>query len=192
MKIADRLIIRVLKATVLTLLSIVAQPQSAPSAPPKSVTEVFAISTSAAERATLALAHMMPEKGYSFVPTRGAFKGVRTFAQLTRHIAVDNYLNGAALLGEKPPIDPGLKENGPDSLRSKAEVIKFLEDSFMYLHKAVATVNERNLLEMVEYPGGGKVARLSVVNAAISHPWDIYGQMIEYLRMNGIDPQKAK
>jgi hypothetical protein len=35
------------------------------------------------------------------------------------------------------------------------------------------------------------VPRLSVVTAAISHPWDIYGQMIEYLRMNGIDPEKS-
>jgi hypothetical protein len=45
-------------------------------------------------------------------------------------------------------------------------------------------------MEVVELPEGGRVPRLSVVTAAISHPWDIYGQMIEYLRMNGIDPQK--
>jgi hypothetical protein len=82
---------------------------------------------------------------------------------------VDNYLSGAALLGEKPPIDPGLYENGSDSVRTKAEVIKFLRDSFIYLHKGVNTVNEKNLMEQVNYPGGDRVARLSIVTAAISH-----------------------
>jgi hypothetical protein len=160
------------------------------SAPPRNVTDVFEGAVSGPERATLALAEKMPADRYDFVPATGEFKGVRTFAQLAKHIAVDNYLNGAALLGEKPPIGPGSHENGPDSIRGKAEVMKFLRDSFVYLHKAVATVNERNLMEDVDYPGDGRVARLTVVTAAISHPWDIYGQMIEYLRMSGIDPQK--
>jgi hypothetical protein len=115
---------------------------------------------------------------------------VRTFGQLAKHIAVANYLNGAALLQEKVPIDAGKQENGPDSVRSKAEVVLFVQDSFLYLHKAMATVNERNLMEALDLPEGGQAPRLSVVTAAISHPWDIYGQMIEYLRMNGIDPQK--
>jgi hypothetical protein len=149
-------------------------------ASPRTVTEVFDRSVSGPERATLSLAEKMPESSYSFVPTSGEFKGVRTFAQLAKHIAVDNYLNGAALLREKPPIDPGAHKNGPESIRTKAEVIKFLRDSFIYLHKGVATMNGKNLMELVDYAGSGSVARLSVVTAAISHPWDIYGQMIEY------------
>jgi hypothetical protein len=164
--------------------------QTSTPAAPKNVTEVFDRSTSAAERATLALANAMPEGRYSFRPTKGEFKSVRTFAQLAKHIAVANYLNGAALLGEKPPIDPGVHENGPESVRSKGEVVTFLQESFVYLHKGIAMVNEHNLMEVVDIPEGGRVTRLSVVTAAISHPWDLYGQMIEYLRMNGIDPQK--
>jgi hypothetical protein len=163
--------------------------QNVPAAP-KTVAEAFDQSVSAAERATVALAEAMPENRYSFVPANGEFHGVRTFAQLAKHIAVANYLNGAALLGEKVPIDVGKHENGPDSVRSKAETVKFLRDSFLYLHKAMATVNERNLMEVLDLPEGGQAPRLSVVTAAISHPWDLYGQMIEYLRMNGIDPQK--
>jgi hypothetical protein len=165
--------------------------QSNKIAPPTSVVEIFEQSVSGPERATVALAEKMPDSFYNFVPTRGEFKGVRTFAQLAKHIAVDNYMNGAALLKEKPPIEPGQHEDGPDSVSTKAEVIKFLRESFIYLHKGVGTVNEKNLMEQVDYPGGGRVPRLSVVTAAISHPWDIYGQMIEYLRMNGIDPQKT-
>ncbi|HEV8181751.1 MAG TPA: hypothetical protein VGQ61_05220, partial [Candidatus Angelobacter sp.] len=107
------------------------------------------------------------------------------------HIAVANYQMGAALLREKVPIEPGPHDDDPDSLRSKADVVKFLRESFVYLYKGIATVNEHNLMEVVELHDGGLVPRLSVVTAAISHPWDIYGQMIEYLRMNGIDPQKS-
>jgi len=61
---------------------------------------------------------------------------------------------------------------------------------FAYLHKAVGTVNQGNLMESMSYEGV-RLPRLTVVNAAISQTWDIYGQMIEYLRMNGVDPQKA-
>jgi DinB superfamily len=139
----------------------------------------------------MSIANAMPEDRYGFVPTNGEFKDVRSFAQLAKHIAVDNYLSGAALLREKPPVALGVHENGPDSLQSKAEVLKFLQDSFAYLHRAVATVNEKNLMELVDYPGGGHVSRLAAVASATAHPWDIYGQMIEYLRMNGIDPQAA-
>ena len=157
-----------------------------------SVTAEFQSFVSAAERACLTLANAMPEDQYAFVPTNGEFKGVRSFGLLVKHIAVDNYLNGAALLGEKPPVDPGSHENGPDSIQSKAEVMRFLRDSFAYLHRGMAKVNGKNLLEIIEYPGGGRVTRLAVISSAISHPWDIYGQMIEYLRMNGMDPQAAK
>ena len=157
---------------------------------PTSVVEVFDRSIDGPERATLALAEKMPDSRYNFVPTQGEFKGVRTFAQLVKHIAVANYQMGAVLLRAKVPIEPGPHDNGPDSVRSKADVVKFLRESFVYLHKGIATVNEHNLMEVVELPEGGRVPRLSVVTAAISHPWDIYGQMIEYLRMNGIDPQR--
>jgi len=158
--------------------------------PPTSVVEVFDRSVDGPEQATLALAEKMPESLYNFVPTHGEFKGVRTFAQLAKHIAVANYQMGAVLLREKVPIEPGPHDNGPDSLHSKADVVKFLRESFVYLHKGIAVVNEHNLMEVVELPEGGRVPRLSVVAAAIAHPWDIYGQMIEYLRMNGIDPRK--
>jgi hypothetical protein len=174
----------------LIVCSLAAHAQTSTAATPGNVTEVFDRAVGAAERATMAMANAMPEERYSFRPTKGEFKGVRTFAQLVKHIATDNYINGAILLAEKPPFASGHHENGPDSIRSKAEVVKFLADSFIYLHKAMAAVNEHNLMEMVELPEGGRVPRLSVMTAAISHPWDIYGQMIEYLRMNGIDPQK--
>jgi hypothetical protein len=94
--------------------------QAAHSAP-KSATEVFQQSVTGPERATLRLAESMPDGKYFFVPTNGEFSGVRTFAQLVKHIAVDNYMMGAALLGERVTIDIGVNENGPDTIITKAQ-----------------------------------------------------------------------
>jgi len=157
---------------------------------PRTVTEVFSQGSTNTEAVIISLAEAMPEDKYSFVPTNGEFKGVRTFAQLVKHIASNNYVDGAALLKARPPIDVHERDNGPDSVRSKAEIVRFVRDSFEYMQKAIRTVNQGNLMERVEFPGAqGGIPRLTIINAAMVHPWDIYGQMIEYLRMNGIDPQ---
>jgi len=89
-------------------------------------------------------ADAMPEDKYSFVPTTGEFKGVRTFAQQVKHVAAVNYILAAAILEEKSPGDTG-GENGPDSAASKADIIKYLKDSFTYLHKATLSVKDRSL-----------------------------------------------
>jgi hypothetical protein len=68
-----------------------------------------------------------------------------------------------------------------------------LKDSFAYVHKAVATINESNLTDTVRSPfGEGKVTRLGLATAISWHAYDHYGQMVEYLRMNGIIPPASK
>jgi hypothetical protein len=156
---------------------------------PRTVTEVFDRTISGEERQILAVAEAMPADKYAFAPVNGEFSGVRTFGQMVKHIAVDYYVDAAALLQEKIPIDPGDHENGPDSIRGKSEVLKLLRDSFIYMHKAIRTVNQKNLMEPVQFQDV-RIPRLSIVTSALAHPMDHYGQLIEYLRMNGIDPQK--
>ena len=85
---------------------------------------------SSAEKEIVSLAEAMPADKYNFAPTAGEFTGVRTFGQQMRHIAAVNYEVAAALLGEKNPIDMGKSENGPDSLDSKAAIVKFLKAVF--------------------------------------------------------------
>src|SRR5712671_4259354 len=85
-------------------------------------------------------ADAMPEDKYSFAPTTGEFKGVRTFAQQVKHVAAVNYILAAAILEEKSPVDTG-GENGPDSVTSKTDIIKYLKDSFVYLHKATLSID---------------------------------------------------
>jgi len=136
-------------------------------------------------------ADAMPEDKYSFAPsTAGEFKGVRTFAQQVKHVAAVNYIFGATILNEKPPVDVG-GESGPDSVKTKAEIMQFLKDSFAYLHKAVSSINDKNALDEVSL-FGMKLSRLSVGTFSTAHPFDHYGQMVEYLRMNSIVPPASR
>jgi hypothetical protein len=144
-----------------------------------------------AEHDFVPAAEAMPDDKYSFAPSNGEFKGVRTFAQQVRHVSAANYMFGASILGEKPPVELG-GENGPEALKSKDEIVKFMKDSFAYLHKALATVTEKNELDQIESPFGTKVARLSLASFSTTHPFDHYGQMVEYLRMNGIVPPASR
>ncbi|MGA2687379.1 MAG: DinB family protein [Candidatus Korobacteraceae bacterium] len=153
---------------------------------------VFDHSLSSVENEFVSAAEAMPDDKFNFAPTQGEFKGVRTFAQQIKHVAAVNYMFGAAILGEKPPVNVG-SENGPENLTSKADIVKFLKDSFAYLHKAVNSIDETNVLEKVQSPfGSNKITRLSLTIIALGHPFDHYGQMVEYLRMNNIIPPASR
>ena len=101
--------------------------------------------SAAVEREFVPAAEAMPDDKFNFAPTQGDFKGVRTFAQQIKHVSAVNYMLGAAILSEKPPVELG-SENGPDNITSKADVVKFMKDSFAYLHKALNTIDESNVL----------------------------------------------
>jgi hypothetical protein len=153
---------------------------------------VYDRSLSGVEKEFVSAAEAMPDDKFNFAPTQGDFKGVRTFAQQIKHVAAVNYMLGSAILSEKPPVPLG-SENGPENLTSKTDIVKFLQDSFAYLHKALATLDENNILGQVQSPfGSNKVTRLGLTNIALAHPFDHYGQMVEYLRMNNIIPPASR
>jgi hypothetical protein len=156
------------------------------------VAQVLNQSVTGVESEFVPAAEAMPEDKYSFAPTGGEFKGVRTFAQQVKHVAAVNYILGASILGEKPPVELG-GENGPDSIKTKTDVVKFLKDSFAYFHKAVDSINSGNLLIPVKNPFGEKmVTRLWITTLNVGHCFDHYGQMAEYLRMNSIIPPASR
>lgn len=157
-----------------------------------SVTELLDHTVSNFEHEFMPTAEAMPEDKFGFAPTNGEFKGVRTFAQQIKHVAAVNYELGAAILEQKPPVEIN-DEAGPASITSKADVIKYAKDSFAYVHKAIATINDGNLTATVRSPfGEGYVSRLGLASAVASHGFDHYGQMVVYLRMNGIVPPASK
>jgi uncharacterized damage-inducible protein DinB len=158
----------------------------------RTVAQVLDHSVSSVEHEFVSAADAMPEDKFGFAPTNGEFKGVRTYAEQIKHVAAVNYIFGAAILGEKVPVDVG-DESGPVSLKTKAQIMSYLKDSFAYVHKAVQTINEKNLVEPVKSPfGEGTVTRLSLATSVGAHCFDHYGQMVEYLRMNGIIPPGSR
>jgi hypothetical protein len=148
---------------------------------------------SAIEKQIVDVAEAMPEDKYNFSPETlnipGAdYKGVRTFAVQVKHVAASNYFIWSPLTGDKLP--EGLKDgNGPENLKTKADIIKFLKDSFALGHKAAATLTTENMLQN---PGNSKSTRLRLATFGVAHAFDHYGQMVEYLRMNGIVPPASR
>jgi uncharacterized damage-inducible protein DinB len=166
--------------------------QAPKSAEPRTTGQVLDHYIANVEGEFVPAAEAMPEDKYSFAPTNGEFKGVRTFAQQVKHVAAVNYLIAAAILGEKPPVDTG-GESGPDAIKSKAEIVTFLKESFAYVHKAVPGIGEKAALEAVKNPFGDRpVTRLELAAWVPGHSFDHYGQMVEYLRMNGIVPPASR
>ena len=174
------------------LIAVAAAQTGKPKVEHRSVTDILDHTVLNLEHEFVPAAEAMPEDKFAFAPSNGEFKGVRTFAEQVKHVAAVNYLFGAALLEEKPPVEIG-GESGPASLTSKAEIIKYLKNSFAYVHKAIATINESNLALTVASPfGEGSVSRLGLAASVAAHGYDHYGQIVEYLRMNGIVPPASR
>jgi len=191
--------VKLARQTVLTLLLFgafaVAQDKPKTEAPkePPSVTTILDRTFSSLEREFVPAVEAMPADKFTFAPTNGEFKGVRTFRDQAMHVAATNYQVAAAILGEKPPVDYGKGENGPENITSKADVVKFVKDSFAYTHKAIQSVNDKNLNGWIKNPfGEGQATRLGMAMVVTWHSFDHYGQMVEYLRMNGIIPPASR
>lgn len=160
---------------------------------PPTVASVVDRDISAVEKQIIDVAEAMPEEKFNFSPESlsipgSDYKGVRSFAVQLKHVAASNWFIWSPLTGEKLP--EGLNDgNGPANLKTKAEVINFLKDSFALGHRAAATLTAENLLQL---PGKSKSTRLRLAEFGVSHACDHYGQMIEYLRMNGIVPPASR
>jgi len=170
---------------------------STPPAPPSSISGVLNARLKGIESEFVSAADAMPEDKYSFAPTNGEFKGVRTFAQQIRHVAATNWEVAAGMVGEKPPVETqGPNDNGPESIKSKADLMKYLKDSFAYAHKAVDQITPENAVAPINSPfdpsGKAKTTRLGMAVLLFGHGFDHYGQMVEYLRMNGIIPPASR
>jgi hypothetical protein len=158
------------------------------------VARLYDSQLSGVEGEMLPLVKEVPESAFGFAPKTGAFKGARTFAEQAKHVATVMYMVAAASLGQKPPIDLGSGENGPDSVKTKEQIVKYLSDAFAYTHKAMNALTDKNQLEMVKapFPGAPDMARAGIANIAIGHTFDHYGQMVVYARMNNVIPPASR
>ena len=140
----------------------------------------------------IGVAKAMPADKYSFSPASkniaGAkFDGVRTFGGEVTHLIQANYYFYSVVGGMKPDVD--MKAIG--ALTSKDEIVKALEASFAFAHKALATLTVSNTFDTIK-PIDGLSSRGALAAFGVAHGYDHYGQMVEYLRMNGIVPPGSK
>ncbi len=100
----------------------------------------------------------------------------------------------AAALGEDPPADAG-DEVGPQAVRTKAEILTYLKGSFAHLDKAIEAIGQTNVPvnpSPISPLKKGEVTRSALVTESLMHAADHYGQIVEYLRMNGVVPPASR
>lgn len=147
-----------------------------------------------AQTKIVSAADAMPADKYGFVPTDGEFKGVRTFGQEVKHLAATNFILAAAALGEDPPTDAG-DETGPQTVRTKAEILDYLVESFARIGQAIDAIGNKNAAVKSSPISPLKNAEATCLALAVEsmiHALNHYGQMVEYLRMNGIVPPASR
>lgn len=160
-----------------------------PDLPP--LAKVHDLQLSVLEQDFVPLAEAMPADKYNFAPTAGEFKGVRTFAQQILHTAAAIYTFSAAVLEEKLPKELEAGEYGPATLKTKEDLVAYLKGAFAYAHRAMAKLTAENLGDDVQ-AWWGKAPRMFMADGAIWHSYDHYGQLVVYLRMNGIVPPASR
>lgn len=153
---------------------------------PKSIAESVGRTLQFAEGNFLDVAEAMPEEKYGFIPTVGKFDDARSFGEQVKHVACAQFAFFNEFEGKKPPDD--CEKGGHDPAKTKAELIKYLKDSFDYSNRILATLTEKNALERVEGRYAGPNTKLGISIVAVWHITDHYGQLVEYLRMNGLVP----
>jgi len=174
-------------------VAVVFLPKAQPSQAEPTLASAIDREISAVEKQVLDAAETMHEEKFNFSPESlsrpsGNYKGVRTLAVQVKHIAASNYFIWSGLTGDKLPAN--LKDgNGPEDVQTKAEILGFLKDSFALGHMAAATLTTENMLKTPEH---SKSTRLHLATFGVAHAFNHYGQMVEYLRMNGIVPPASQ
>src|SRR5467141_4325987 len=154
---------------------------ASPSTPP-TIAAAIDREISLVEKEVVEAAEAMPEDKFDFSPEKlnlpgSDYKGVRTFGEQLKHIAASNYLIWSPITGDKPP-DNVNEGKGPEKMKAKADIIKFLKDSFAFGHKAVATLNDSNLVQPITRNNKPPTTRLFLATFAAAHAFDHYGQLV--------------
>lgn len=125
-------------------------------------------------------AEAVPEDKYDFKPT----PEVRSLREQLVHIVQENYFFMGFVTGQK--------KAPPSNLNSKADIIKALNDSYDYGAQAIDGMNDQSALEIVPIMGRRQGPRWSMVLMNIVDNMDHYGNLVVYMRLNGITPPSSQ
>ena len=123
----------------------------------------------------------MPAEHFDFQPT----PDVRTFGQLVGHVATNLYVMCAAAGAERNP-HPALVEQ---TVSGKADLVDALKAAYDYCEETLASLNDVSGLNTVTASREG--TRLSFLVAAIEHTSLHYGNMVTYMRLQGLVPASS-
>jgi uncharacterized damage-inducible protein DinB len=145
-------------------------------------------------RTLVETAEAMPADKFGFAPTVGEFANVRTFSHQLKHLAATNFILAAAAMGEAPPTDAG-DEQGPDSVVTKAQHVAYLRASYDALERAARAIGDTRIpvgsSPISPFPRG-TATRIALISESLTHAYDHYGQLVVYLRMNGVIPPASR
>lgn len=192
MRIASDVAVRILGCCLLVAVPACAAAQAAPEKPAagsvQAPSKVYGRLLGLLEMEFVSAAEAMPEDKFDFAPpaTAGEFKGVRTFGEEVKHVASSNYY----FFNTTGATQADLKAKGDaiGKLKTKAEIVQALKDSFTQAHAYTGAITPENAF--VELGTGG--TRAGMASFGMAHLMDHYGQMVVYLRMNGIVPPASR
>jgi uncharacterized damage-inducible protein DinB len=121
-------------------------------------------------------AEMMPESKYSYRPT----KDVRSFAEILNHISDISYFLCSNAKGEAPPPPAAART-------SKAEIVASLKGSFGYCDGAFSGFTDAHLNDLADF-FGHRTNKMFVLTQVGNHDALHYGNLVTYLRLNGLVP----
>ena len=126
-------------------------------------------------------AAQVPADKYSYRPT----PEVRTFGQLFGHIANASQMFCAAASGMKSPA-----AGDAEKLATKAELQKAVADAMTFCDHAFQMITSANANESIEL-FGAKHSRVGALAFSNAHNYEHYGNLVTYLRMNGMVPPSS-
>ncbi len=133
---------------------------------------------------TMALAESMPAEKYDFRPVEGEM----SFAEQLTHLSSNMvWLCSDYLTTTKPPRSR--QEIEADSKKSKAEILKGLEESLDYASATLKGFDPKQLNETVKF-FSGPLTKRQIINLMNDHLTHHRAQAIVYLRLNGVLPPK--
>jgi DinB superfamily len=147
-----------------------------------------------------AAAEAMPEDKYSFrpvaptsasnAPTSLGPTQLRSFADQVKHVACANFAFAAELNGKTPPDN--CENGGPDPAKTRTQLLTYLRNSFAAMNASLNAITSKNMYDPIEGRYAGPNTRLGLAGTAIWHVADHYGQVVMYLRLNGIVPPASR
>ncbi len=134
------------------------------------------------QQSIVATADMLSDEIYAFQPT----DEVRTAGGLLAHIANSQYFFCSTAAGEASPVTDNLEE----TLEAKADIVAALGESFAYCASVYEGMDDATGAEMVSLMGND-MAKSAILAFNSAHNYEHYGNLVTYMRLNGITPPSS-